>query len=269
MSDLRTDLEAAINRADPPGGMRSGTPSISVTVLRTLLAAHPAPEAQEPADMRLTEDGWLYEQKDKCDCSSYYGAHEITCATEPVVHLSTLPGWAEMIAVAAVAHFTVREDGTVAQNVALSDTRREDVARKLMEHRYRYLDAMPVWHELPTSHREAYLTQADAALAVLPAPPVVDGASPAPWSFQHWGEQNQNGDCGELILFDANGEAMVYGLSDADGVLIVALRNAAPPVVDVAAIREFIVEEVGFDNGAGMTDQAERLAARLRGATRG
>lgn len=44
-TNLRTALEATIDRADPPGGMRAGTPSVSVAVLRALLAAHPAPEA--------------------------------------------------------------------------------------------------------------------------------------------------------------------------------------------------------------------------------
>ena len=36
----------------------------------------------------------------------------------------------------------------------------------------------------------------------------------------------------------------------------------------VATIREFIVEEVGFDGGDAMTDQAERLAARIEGSLR-
>lgn len=36
----------------------------------------------------------------------------------------------------------------------------------------------------------------------------------------------------------------------------------------VATIREFIVEEVGFDGGEAMTDQAERLARRVEGSLR-
>lgn len=36
----------------------------------------------------------------------------------------------------------------------------------------------------------------------------------------------------------------------------------------VATIREFIVEEVGYDGGEAMTDQAERLAARIEGSLR-
>jgi hypothetical protein len=36
----------------------------------------------------------------------------------------------------------------------------------------------------------------------------------------------------------------------------------------VAVIREFVVEEVGFDGGDAMTDQAERLAMRIQGSLR-
>lgn len=85
-----------------------------------------------------------------------------------------------------------------------SDTRREDVARALWPYPHAFESAL-------AEHKDYYLDKADAVLAVLPA----------------------------------------------------------PPVVDVDVIREFIVDEVGFDNGVGMTDQAQRLAARLRGATRG
>lgn len=49
----------------------------------------------------------------------------------------------------------------------------------------------------------------------------------------------------------------------------VLVTPPAPPTVDVNMIREFIVEEVGFDHGASMTAQAERLAARLRGTNCG
>jgi hypothetical protein len=39
-------VEAAIIRADPPGGMRAGTPTVSVAVLRAALAAAPAEDSQ-------------------------------------------------------------------------------------------------------------------------------------------------------------------------------------------------------------------------------
>lgn len=49
------------------------------------------------------------------------------------------------------------------------------------------------------------------------------------------------------------------------------MSDATPDTPDprlVATIREFIVEEVGFDGGEAMTDQAERLAARIEGSLR-
>ncbi len=71
-------------------------PEVFGEAIRSLLAAHPAPT--EPADLRLSENGWLYEQKQKCDCSPHYGCHEISCAKEPWVNLTDLPGWDEMLA---------------------------------------------------------------------------------------------------------------------------------------------------------------------------
>lgn len=50
-------------------------------------------------------------------------------------------------------------------------------------------------------------------------------ASDGPWTFQHWGGQNQNGDYAESILFDGDGETMVYGLSNCDGEFIAATRQ--------------------------------------------
>ncbi|MET4222808.1 hypothetical protein [Oerskovia enterophila] len=47
---LRTALTKAIDRADPPGRMHAGTPSISVSVLRTLLSSHPARETEHAHD---------------------------------------------------------------------------------------------------------------------------------------------------------------------------------------------------------------------------
>lgn len=41
---LRKALEAAIERAQPTGGMRTGAESVSVAALRTILAAHPIDE---------------------------------------------------------------------------------------------------------------------------------------------------------------------------------------------------------------------------------
>lgn len=56
--------------------------------------------------------------------------------------------------------------------------------------------------------------------------------SPALWTFQPWGEQNQNGDYAESILFDSDGETMVYGLGDEDGAFILGAQKV---VLDLAA----------------------------------
>lgn len=54
---------------------------------------------------------------------------------------------------------------------------------------------------------------------------------PGPFHFQPWGEQNQNGDYAESILFDANGETLVYGLPDAVGNLAAAAPELAQTVI--------------------------------------
>ncbi|MEV7962373.1 hypothetical protein [Oerskovia paurometabola] len=60
----------------------------------------------------------------------------------------------------------------------VSDARREDVARAmyvLNVRRYGWTNPLD-WAEVHESRREEYLGYADVALAVLPAPPVVDAA---------------------------------------------------------------------------------------------
>ena len=56
----------------------------------------------------------------------------------------------------------------------------------------------------------------------------IEPFSATPWSFQPWGDQNQNGGWTESILLDAHGEAIAYGLPNADG----ALTAAAPALLD-------------------------------------
>lgn len=59
--------------------------------------------------------------------------------------------------------------------------------------------------------------------------------------YQPWGEQNQNGDYAESILFDKRGETLAYGLPDGAGHLIVALSRTVEPMVSVlrGAIEEW------------------------------
>lgn len=49
-----------------------------------------------------------------------------------------------------------------------------------------------------------------------------------PLTFQQWGEQNQNGDDAESILFDSNGESLADGLPDEIGELAVLASTALP-----------------------------------------
>lgn len=65
---------------------------------------------------------------------------------------------------------------------------------------------------------------------------------PGSWDFQTWGEQNQNGDYGESILYDGDGETMVYGIPDAEGDLIVAMRNTLPALLDALDAADAEVE---------------------------
>lgn len=66
-----------------------------------------------------------------------------------------------------------------------------------------------------------------------------------PLEFQQWGEQNQNGDDAESILFDANGESLAYGLPDEIGELAVLASTALPlrnaQVAAVLAVHEELV----------------------------
>lgn len=63
----------------------------------------------------------------------------------------------------------------------------------------------------------------------------IEPFSEAPWSFQPWGGQNQNGDYAESILLDAHGEALAYGLPNGDGALIAAAPDLLAAVRDVLA----------------------------------
>ena len=64
----------------------------------------------------------------------------------------------------------------------------------------------------------------------------IEPFSAAPWLFQPWGGQNQNGDYAESILIDAHGEALTYGLPNADGALIAAAPELLAAVRDVLAL---------------------------------
>ncbi|AEK08138.1 hypothetical protein FGG20_gp081 [Mycobacterium phage Baka] len=59
----------------------------------------------------------------------------------------------------------------------------------------------------------------------------LEGVTEGPWTFQHWGGQNQNGDYAESILFDGNGETMTYGLPDVDGEFIASARSLVPELI--------------------------------------
>ncbi|AYQ99728.1 hypothetical protein PBI_MANDA_42 [Mycobacterium phage Manda] len=59
----------------------------------------------------------------------------------------------------------------------------------------------------------------------------LEGVTEGPWTFQHWGGQNQNGDYAESILFDGAGESMTYGLPDRDGEFIAQARTLVPELV--------------------------------------
>lgn len=59
----------------------------------------------------------------------------------------------------------------------------------------------------------------------------LEGISAGPWMFQPWGEQNQNGDYAESILFDGDGETMTYGLADRDGEFMAAARTLVPELI--------------------------------------
>lgn len=56
--------------------------------------------ADAAVDLRISENGWLYQQYDECNCngpSMQTSAHEIFCGQDPWINLTELPGWAEMI----------------------------------------------------------------------------------------------------------------------------------------------------------------------------
>lgn len=59
----------------------------------------------------------------------------------------------------------------------------------------------------------------------------LEGTTEGPWTFQHWGGQNQNGDYAESILFDGDGESMTYGLAVCDGDFIAQARTLVPELV--------------------------------------
>lgn len=57
----------------------------------------------------------------------------------------------------------------------------------------------------------------------------------SPYTFQHWGEQNQNGDHAESILFDSNGETVVYGMPDKVGEFTVSAPDLIQRLRDSVA----------------------------------
>lgn len=135
--DLREALTKAIDRADPPGGMRAGTPSISVAVLRTLLAAHPARNVAAEA-LCLADTSWEHHDRtDDFPCSS--------CVSD-----------------------TRREDVTRAQREITSAVVEAD--EWLTEHR-----VSESWRVI--NRLRDTLVRTSDVLAALPAPPVVDEAT--------------------------------------------------------------------------------------------
>lgn len=86
------------------------------------------------------------------------------------------------------------------------------------------------------------------------------GVSDGPWTFQPWGPQNQNGDYGESILFDGDGETMVYGLGDREGRFTAQARTLVPELAAeldhwLAVVAEFRRRDAS----------ADRVIARLQG----
>ncbi|ATN91256.1 hypothetical protein I5H76_gp078 [Mycobacterium phage Phasih] len=87
------------------------------------------------------------------------------------------------------------------------------------------LGQRPQPDSLPTGRRYLMSDVVERAKATL------EGVTEGPWTFQHWGGQNQNGDYAESILFDGAGESMTYGLPDRDGEFIAQARTLVPELV--------------------------------------
>ncbi|MDZ7886582.1 MAG: hypothetical protein U5N53_28425 [Mycobacterium sp.] len=88
---------------------------------------------------------------------------------------------------------------------------------------------------------------------------VLVGVPAGPWTLQGWGEQNQNGDYAESILFDGDGETMTYGLADREGDFIAQARTLVPELAAeldrwLAVVAEFRRRDAS----------AERLITRLK-----
>ena len=84
-----------------------------------------------------------------------------------------------------------------------------------------------------------------------------DAATEGPWTFQHWGSQNQNGDYAESILFDGDGETSTYGLADRDGEFIAASRTDVPRLVAFALAVDTARERVRRLRNEGLLTPAE------------
>lgn len=112
----------------------------------------------------------------------------------------------------------------------------------------------------------AHLTLIEAAPTtdvVARAREALDGIDPG-WTFQRWGQQNQNGDWAPSILFDADGETLVYELPDREGAFIAA----APALVrdlcaEVESLRA-LVESGKTSTSSAVAEAAREVEARLR-----
>ena len=67
------------------------------------------------------------------------------------------------------------------------------------------------------------------------------------WTYQPWGEQNQNGDHASSILFDGIGETIIYELPDEEGEFIAAANPATilRLIEDLRATRVCYTDECG------------------------
>lgn len=79
------------------------------------------------------------------------------------------------------------------------------------------------------------------------------------WTFQHWGEQNQNGDHAESILFDGRGEDMASGLPDGVGESIVDAHNHQPRLTKALRAVLELHQSVGVYDECDCTDE-QKLA---------
>jgi hypothetical protein len=79
-----------------------------------------------------------------------------------------------------------------------------------------------------------------------------NAATDGPWTFQHWGGQNQNGDFAESILFDSWGESLAEALPDVDGEFIAHARTDVPALV--AALQAVLAQCDRHESIGAFTD---------------